>query len=48
MINFLYQLENNTESNKILFIDDFAENLNLIKNKIQDLGYEMDYYEDPL
>ena len=45
---FPLSTENNTESNKILFIDDFAENLNLIKNKIQDLGYEMDYYEDPL
>ena len=45
---FPLSTENNPESNKILFIDDFAENLNSIKNKIQDLGYEMDYYEDPL
>jgi CheY-like chemotaxis protein/two-component sensor histidine kinase len=40
--------ENNTKANRILFIDDFPENLNLIKNKIEDLGYKMDYYADPL
>jgi DNA-binding NtrC family response regulator len=31
-----------------LFIDEFSENLHLIKNRIKDLGYELDYYEDPL
>ena len=45
---FPQSIENNTETNKILFIDDFSENLHLIKNKIQDLGYEIDYYDDPL
>jgi two-component system aerobic respiration control sensor histidine kinase ArcB len=45
---FPQSIENNSKTNKILFIDDFTENLNIIKNKIQDLGYNIDYYEDPL
>ena len=35
------------DNNKILFIDDFSENLHLIQNKIQNMGYEVDYYDDP-
>jgi two-component sensor histidine kinase/CheY-like chemotaxis protein len=34
-------------NNKILFIDDFSENLHLIQNKIQNMGYDIDYYDDP-
>ncbi len=45
---FSQSIENNSDNNKILFIDDFSENLHLIKNKIQELGYDIDYYEDPL
>jgi two-component system, OmpR family, aerobic respiration control sensor histidine kinase ArcB len=41
-------LENISNNNKILFIDDFSENFYLLKNKIQDLGYEIDYYDNPL
>ena len=41
-------IENKFENNKILLIDDFSENLHIIKNKIQELGYEIDYYDDPL
>ena len=41
-------IENKPGNNKILLIDDFSENLHLIKNNIQDQGYEIDYYEDPL
>jgi two-component system aerobic respiration control sensor histidine kinase ArcB len=36
------------DTNKILFIDDYSENLHLIQNKIQGLGYEVDYHNDPL
>lgn len=32
---------------KLLFIDDFSENLNLVKKSITDLGYYIDYFEDP-
>ena len=35
------------DNNKILFIDDFSENLHLIQNKIQNMGYEVDCYDDP-
>jgi two-component system, OmpR family, aerobic respiration control sensor histidine kinase ArcB len=45
---FSQSLENKSNNNKILFIDDFSENFYLIKNKIQDLGYEIDYYDNPL
>jgi len=45
---FIQFIENKSENKKILFIDDFSENLHLIKNKIQDLGYKIEYYEDPL
>jgi signal transduction histidine kinase len=38
----------NTLCSRILFIDEPYGNLHLIKNRIKDLGYEMDYYEDPL
>ena len=31
-----------------MLIDDFSENLHTIKNQIQELGYEIDYYDDPL
>jgi nitrogen-specific signal transduction histidine kinase/CheY-like chemotaxis protein len=41
-------IENKLYNNRILFIDEFSENLHLIKNRIKDLGYELDYYEDPL
>jgi two-component system, OmpR family, aerobic respiration control sensor histidine kinase ArcB len=41
-------IENKLENNKILLIDDFSENLHTIKNQIQELGYEIDYYDDPL
>ena len=39
--------EVNHVNNKILFIDDFSENLYLIQNTIQNMGYEIDYYDDP-
>jgi two-component system, OmpR family, aerobic respiration control sensor histidine kinase ArcB len=45
---FYQSLENTFNNNKILFIDDFSENFYLIKNKIQDLGYKVDYYDNPL
>jgi two-component system, OmpR family, aerobic respiration control sensor histidine kinase ArcB len=41
-------IENKFQNNKILLIDDFSENLHIIKNQIQELGYEIDYYDDPL
>ena len=41
-------IENKSKVNKILIVDVFSENLNAVKNKIQYLGYEVDYYNDPL
>ncbi|WP_148687767.1 hybrid sensor histidine kinase/response regulator [Candidatus Nitrosocosmicus hydrocola] len=35
------------ENLKLLIIDDFSDNLALIKESITNLGYEIDYYEDP-
>lgn len=35
------------ENLKLLIIDDFSDNLELIKESITNLGYEIDYYEDP-
>ncbi|MGN6348561.1 MAG: hybrid sensor histidine kinase/response regulator [Candidatus Nitrosocosmicus sp.] len=45
---FNQYVENKPEIIRILFIDSFSENLNLVKNKIQNLGYRVDYYTDPL
>ncbi|MGN6628470.1 MAG: ATP-binding protein [Candidatus Nitrosocosmicus sp.] len=45
---FNQYVENKPEIIRILFIDSFSENLNLVKNKIQTLGYKVDYYTDPL
>lgn len=39
---------NTLYNNRILLIDESSENLHLIKNRIQELGYDLDYYEDPL
>ncbi|MBA3976805.1 MAG: hybrid sensor histidine kinase/response regulator [Nitrosopumilus sp.] len=39
---------NKLYDNRILIIDESSENLHLIKNRIQDLGYGIDCYEDPL
>ena len=32
---------------KLLIIDDFSENLEVVKESIVNLGYEIDYFEDP-
>jgi two-component system aerobic respiration control sensor histidine kinase ArcB len=45
---FIQSMENKMENKKILFIDDISENLHLIKNKIKELGFKIDYYDDPL
>jgi two-component system, OmpR family, aerobic respiration control sensor histidine kinase ArcB len=45
---FNQYVENKPEITRILFIDSFSENLNLVKNKIQNFGYRVDYYTDPL
>ncbi|HYG00185.1 MAG TPA: hybrid sensor histidine kinase/response regulator [Candidatus Saccharimonadales bacterium] len=39
--------ESNDINLKLLIIDDFSENLEVVKESIVNLGYEIDYFEDP-
>ena len=39
--------KSDNESLRLLIIDDFSDNLALIRESITNLGYEIDYFEDP-